>query len=170
MTRNKQHGAVLFLALMLMVALTLLVLSAVRAGNTNLRIAGNMQMQGETAAAAQQAIEQVISFNFTSNPVATSIPVTNGLTTYTVNVAQPVCLVSLPILNNDPALPPTCINSGSQNTGIFNASGVPSTGTPSMCYTQQWDVQATVLDNSSGATTTLHQGVGLKVPVGTVCL
>ena len=73
MTRNKQQGAVLFLALMLMVALTLLVLSAVRAGNTNLRIAGNMQMQGETAAAAQQAIEQVISFNFTSSPVATNI-------------------------------------------------------------------------------------------------
>src|SRR5882724_4090217 len=93
--KKKQRGAVLFLALMLMVVLTLLVLSAVRSGSTNLHIAGNMQRQAEVVAVAQQAVEQTISSNFTASPAASSIPVTNGSTTYAVNVAQPVCFRSV---------------------------------------------------------------------------
>ncbi len=161
--KNKQRGAVLFLALMLMVVLTLLVLSAVRSSNTNLHIAGNMQQQAEVAAAAQQAIEQVVSADITTITAASTVSVTNGLTTYNVTVAQPVCLSSFPLLNNDPLLPSgsTCTtgnNGGNSGNYTASASGAPSKAATA-CYTQQWDVKATVLDNNSGATATLHQGV-----------
>ncbi len=164
--KHKQRGAVLFLALMLMVVLTLLVLSAVRSGNTNLHIAGNMQQQAEGTAAAQQAIEQVVSADFTTITAASTVSVTNGSTAHNVAVAQPVCIGLFPLLNNDPSLPPgsTCItgnNNGNNGNLIVSASGVPPKAATS-CYTQQWDVQATVLDNNSGATTTLHQGMSRK--------
>ena len=68
MNRVKQHGATLVTALVMLVVLTLLVLSAIRSSTTNLRIAGNMQMQGEIVEAAQQAAEQIISYNFPANP------------------------------------------------------------------------------------------------------
>jgi Tfp pilus assembly protein PilX len=165
----RQRGATLVTALVMLVVLTLLVLSAIRSSTTNLRIAGNMQAQEEITAVAQQATEQVLSNNFTASPASASISVPIGSTTYTAQVAQPVCQGSAALPNNSPNLPVQCISSSSlQNTGIFYVSGVPNTGT-SWCYNQQWEVQATVTDNATGATATLHQGVSLYVPAGTTC-
>lgn len=167
--KHKQRGATLLVALVMLVVLTLLIVSAIRSSTTNLRIAGNMQMQEEAIAAAQQASEQILSTNFTASPVAASIPVTIGLTTYTANVAQPTCTGSKALLNSDLNIPAECISSGtSQNTGIVFASGAQTTGT-AWCYSQQWDVQTTVLDSRTGAAATTHQGVSLNVPAGTTC-
>ncbi|MGH8830136.1 MAG: pilus assembly PilX family protein, partial [Polaromonas sp.] len=58
--KHKQQGATLLVGMIMMVVLTLLVVFSLRSGNTNLRIAGNMQTQAEAAAATQQVIEQVI--------------------------------------------------------------------------------------------------------------
>lgn len=166
---NKQHGATLVVALVMLVVLTLLVVSGIRSSNSNLRIAGNMQFQEEAIAAAQQATEVIISSNFTTAPAASAVSVTMGTATYTANVLTPVCAGSRPLFNSEPNLPNECISSGTaQNTGIMFASAPTVTGT-SWCNSQQWEIQTNVSDTTTGASTTLHQGVSLKVPAGTNC-
>ena len=63
-----QRGAVLLVSLILLVLITLFVLAAMNFTNVQTRIAGNLQVRNEMKAAAQQAIEDVISANFTLNP------------------------------------------------------------------------------------------------------
>jgi len=169
MLKYRQYGATLVTALVMLVVLTLLVLSAINASTTHLRVAGNMQVREEAVAAGQQAMEQVISNNFTINPVSSTIVVPIGGTSYTANVPQPVCTCSKPLLNSDPNLPVDCLSGGKNtNTGLVFSSGVVNTGT-SWCYAQQWAVSASVIDARSGAKTTLHQGISLDVPAGTMC-
>ncbi len=167
----KQHGATLVTALVMLIVLTLLVLSAIRSSTTNLRIAGNMQMQEEIVQAAQQAAEQIISYNFPANPqlaVSNASNATIGMATYTT-VASAVCTGSKPVPNNTPNIPQQCISSSTAaNTGIIYVSGVTLTGT-SWCLAQQWDVRAQATDNRTGATATVHQGVSLYVDAGTTC-
>jgi Tfp pilus assembly protein PilX len=168
-TADRQTGQTLITALVMLVVLTLLVVSAIRASTTNLLIASNTQIKEEAIGAAQQATEQVVSNNFTINPVSSTIPVSIGGTTYPVNVAQPVCTGTAPLMNNTPNLPPECLSSGTaQNTGIFFASGASMSGM-SWCYSQQWEVRTNVTDTRTGATANMHQGVSLKVPAGTSC-
>lgn len=171
--KYKQRGSTLITALIMLIVLTLLVVSAIRSSNTNLRIAGNMQMQEEAVAAAQQALEQIISYNFTASPAASSVSVdinNDGTVDYTANVTQPVCLGSTPLQNTTPNLPSACLSSGTAtNTGIIFTSGVAITTGQSWCYAQQWEVQANVTGASTGAKATVHQGVTLNVPAGTNC-
>lgn len=165
----RQTGATLITALIMMIVLTLLVISAMNSATVNLRIAGNMQIQQEAVSAAQQATEQVLSNNFTANPAASNIPVIIGGTSYPVSMVQPTCTGSTPIRNNYPNLPTQCLSSStSQNTGIFFISGVAQAAT-SWCLSQTWDVSATVTDPRTGASATTHQGVSIQVPIGTTC-
>lgn len=169
----RQSGATLVVSLVMLVVLTLLVVSAIRSSSTNLRIAGNMQIKTEASAAAQQAIEQVISTNFTVAPVEQNIQIDMAAASYTVQVSKPTCDSSKGLANEElnPADPldEVCMGSGiSSTTGIINASG-NSGGVTQWCYQQQWDVQADVTDASSGAKITHHQGVALRVPAGTTC-
>ncbi len=170
--QRKQLGVTLITALVMLVVLTLLVIAAIRSSNTNLRIAGNMQLQEEAISAAQQATEQVLSTNFTQSPASAAVAassVTIGPATYTTVVTTPVCTGSKALDNNTPGLPAECISSSTaQNTGIFFASGTAISGT-SWCLAQQWDVRASVSDNITGASTTVHQGVNITVPAGTTC-
>lgn len=169
-----QRGITLVVALIMLVVLTLLALSAVTDSNSNLRVAGNMQQQAEAAAAAQQAIEEILSNNFTLAPVSSviSVNVNNGTApNYTVSVSTPACVNTAPLNNSTPNLPPECLSSTVvTNTGIVNASGVATTSPQSWCNAQLWELTATATSvDSSGATTTAHQGASLNVPVGTNC-
>ena len=171
--KNKQNGATLITALVMLIVLTLLVLSAMRLSTTNLRIVGNMQFQEEAVASAQQATERVMSSSrFTTAPTATTENIDinlDGNTDYTVNIDAPTCSGSKAVLNSTPNLPSECISSGAaQNTGIFFASGVQAAGT-SWCFAQQWDIRSTVQDSRTGASVSMHQGVSLNVPAGTDC-
>jgi Tfp pilus assembly protein PilX len=174
----KQVGQTLIVALVMLVVLTLLVVSAIRAGNTNLRIVGNMQLQEEVSAAARQATEQVMGANFTANPAPQAIDVDinlDGSADYTASV-NPICTGSIAITNADldPGLEADlpCVSSGAaQQTGLM-VSGVAATATlggQSWCYLQQWELQAAVNDSNTGATATTVQGVALRVPAGTSC-
>lgn len=176
--KNKQRGVTLVVALVMLVMLTLLVISAIRSSNTNLRIAGNMQMQGEAAAAAQQAIEQIISRNFTATPASSVIQVdinNDGAQDYAVSVALPSCTGSVALMNNNLDMNnandiPCFSSSTTSNTGIMFASGTPATTGQSWCFQQQWDVGSTATSSSgTGANAEIHQGVSLRVPAGTTC-
>ena len=176
--KHKQRGATLIVGLVMLVVLTLLVISALRSGNANLRIAGNMQTQGEATAASQQAIEQVISSNFTTTPASFVVPVdinNDTVPDYSASVAVPTCTGSVALMNanlnmNNPNDVPCFSSSTTSNTGIMSASGIPVTTGQSWCYSQQWDVQTRATSLSgSGADVTIHQGVSLRVPAGTTC-
>lgn len=56
----RQSGITLIVSLIMLVVVTLLAVYAIRASNTNLRIAGNAQIQAEAEAATDVAIAQVI--------------------------------------------------------------------------------------------------------------
>ncbi|RFC37138.1 MAG: Type II secretory pathway, pseudopilin PulG [Candidatus Nitrotoga sp. LAW] len=170
---NNQRGSTLLVALVMLMLLTLVALSAMNASTTSIEVVGNAQFREEANAAAQQAIEGVISNNFTANPVSSVVTVNVGGTNYDAVVAVPTCKNTVPLINseldaNNPE-DAVCLSSGSlQNTGVMNASGVLSTTQP-WCYQQTWEVNATVNDSDTGASTSVHQGVSLRVPAGTDC-
>lgn len=168
--RKQQRGATLITSLVMLVVLTLLVISAINSSRSNLRIAGNMQMQEEVIAAAQQATEQMISGNFAKAPASAVVTVNVNNAAYTANVFKPVCTGSTPLKNDTPNLPKQCISSSKKdNSGIIFTSGAAAAAT-SWCMAQQWDVSTQVDDNVTGATATMHQGVSMHVDAGTTCI
>lgn len=165
------------MALIMLVLLTLVAVSAINSTTTSLQIVGNAQFREEAGSVAQSAIEQVISTNFTASPVVATISVDinkDGRVDYSGQVSAPVCTSSI-ALTNDQLHPLTvaadqaCVSSGqTTSTGIVGASGVTATG-QSWCYKQSWDIQASVADANTGANTVVHQGLYIRVPTGTNC-
>jgi Tfp pilus assembly protein PilX len=172
-TLARQRGMAMVIGMIMLVLLTLFVIAAVNMTSINMRIMGNTQVRSEALAAGQQAIEQVVSTTFPDNPqpLAVAVDINGDNTTdYNVNVAKPVCLNSVPIkaAELDTANPNdiACFGSGTvQNPGL--PGSVPLN---SVCANTQWDVSAAVTDTAnSGATVTIHQGVGKRVFIGTPC-
>lgn len=174
--RIHQRGFVLVIALIMLVILTLLVISAIRVSNTNLRVAGNMQTGQEAVAAAQQATEQVISVNFAAAPTAQTVNVDinkDGTADYVVSVPVPTCSSTKPLQNSDldpaNAADQPCISSSTaSNTGLMISGTTAATG-QAWCNQQKWEVQAQVNSVVTGAAVTTHQGVSMRTVVGTDC-
>ena len=74
-TRRAQRGATLIVGLIMLVLLTLVATSAFMLSTGNLKAVGNMQFRNEATAAANMAIEQMISSAFTNAPTGETIPV-----------------------------------------------------------------------------------------------
>jgi hypothetical protein len=144
-TRRAQRGATLIVGLIMLVLLTLVVTSAFMLSSGNLKSVGNMQFRDEAIAAANVAIEQIISSDFTTLPVGSAIPVDidqDGTDDYTVTIMTPVCVQAVPI-----------------STSIATLSGVTS-GVPSIIdYNTVWDIEAQVSSANTGAAVTIWQGV-----------
>lgn len=171
-----QRGATLLVAMIFMIVLMLVVASAVRIGNVNTRIVGNMQTQKEAESSEQKAIEETISFDFTKLPKAQVITVdinNSGQTgsTYTVNVDTPQCITVKPIktldLNTASTDDAPCFASGTaQNTGIIGA--MPSGN--SLCSDAMWNLRATATPpNTTLPAAALNQGVTQRVDPGANC-
>ena len=181
---RRQTGSTLLVSMVMLVVLTLLVVFAIRSGNTNLRIAGNMQSQAEAAAATQQVIEQVIEQIKETEDIALipaqSVPVATGAVTYTVNVeAIDKCLMEIPVLNSalDPAnandVP--CFESPDEDKLLIpdGAGGFKLSTKPSACKTQQWEIEAGVdggASDASDAKVSQVQGLSIRVPATVTCL
>ena len=145
----RQEGVALVVSLIMLVLLSLIVLSAINSGTTNLRISGNMQSEDEARAAAQQAIEQFISNYSNFYPTPTGIPATgydinnDGTNEYTVTVDPPVCKRAAQ------QVPPRTIDCASGvKYGLY-------------CWDTLWEVKATAKDPKSGVTQAVTQGVAL---------
>ena len=144
-TRHAQRGATLIVGLIMLVLLTLVVTSAFMLSTGNLRAVGNMQFRDEAIAAANLAIEQVISTDFTAAPKSANIDVDidqNGKFDFTVNVQVPKCVQATPA----PPDPSTL-------------SGVSSNVVTSSDFNTVWDIEARVSDTTTGAAVTIWQGV-----------
>lgn len=176
MSRSGQRGVTLVVSLIMLIVLTLLVVSAIRFGNINLKIAGNAQSEVEANAAAQVAIEQTLSMiNAADKPsdiaAQPALSVSTGGTTIKVAVAAPACQLSKNIITTelDPSSPndQPCFE-GPAADPIFDKDGNP-VAQPTACRDQQWDVSASVDDSSTGAKLTMLQGVALRVGGEVAC-
>ncbi len=173
-----QRGSTLLVAMIMLILLTLMAISAINSTTSSIQVVGNAQFREEANAAAQQAIEKLISKDFTTNPSAYSTAASGtvdfGVASYNVTVAVPTCTSSVPVtnveLNRSVAADKPCFNGAGGGQVIFLSDGtVTSTGT-SWCKKQKWDVVATVSDaNNTGANTILHQGVFSRIPVERGC-
>jgi len=148
-SRASQRGAALVVSLILLLLITAMVASSFTLSSTNLKSVTNTQIRNEAIAAANAAIEQVISSPFTDAPAAESVNVdinNDGVVDYTVNFAVPKCLSSGTIT-------PTSLPVSSLSLGSSFASTVAS------YYETVWDLDATVIDNATGASARVHQGI-----------
>lgn len=159
--KQTQKGITLFVALILLVMVTLLAVSSFRVSNTNLKVVSSMQGKSEATAAAQTAIEKVLSSGaFTTAPATyAATPITvdldgNGTADYTVTLAPiPKCLKARPVNPSD-----LDINNPADR-GCFGSAG-PMT---SRCSETIWEVAATTTDAVTQAQTTVRQGVSMRV-------
>jgi hypothetical protein len=173
--RNREQGMTLVVALVMLAVLTMMVASAIRFGNINLKITGNAQSETEANAAALVGLEtmvQAVAAALNINSLAGETRnVSTGAMNYSVVIPKPACMFNKPVTTDqlDPSNPKdlACYE---QPTGepIRDAVGnlvYPASG----CKDQQWDVQASVNDTNSGAKTSLLQGVSVRVGPEVAC-
>lgn len=140
--RSRQRGATLIMALIMIVLLTLIVTSAFNLSTSNLKSVGNMQARDESIAAANQALEQVVSSNFYNATTAQTFNVDidkDGTNDYAVTVDTPTCART--IIGEE---------------GAPSDDGLP---TSSGYWYTDWDLKATVTDTVSGGSVVVKQGV-----------
>ena len=130
----------MIVALVMLVLLTMLAVSAINLSTTNLKIVGNMQAQKYMDAAAQEAIEKAMSSSGTfTSPAQTTVTTTMG----NVTVSQAVCL------------------------GGQVAKGYSAVVTNIIPQDNTWEIIATTdPDPLTGATSTIHQGVQMRMLAG----
>lgn len=141
---QSQRGVTLFVGLILLVLITLMVTTAFTLSNTNLKSVGNMQSRDEAVAAANMAIEQVMSSNFTNLLAEENkyIDINNdGVTDYVVRVPVPVCVRA----SIDTSATLSSVSLGASMSTSYN-------------WNTLWDIQAIVNDTKTGAKTTVHAG------------
>lgn len=141
-----QRGATLIVGLILLLLFTLMISSAFTLSTSNLKSVGNMQSRDEALAAANAAIEQVVSLNFTgltaAQPYALDFDQDPATAPYLVTVTVEGCRRKTPAPVDEALL------SG-------QSSNIPST---SGFYTL-WELKSVVADELSGAAVTVRHGV-----------
>lgn len=168
---QRQRGATLVVALILLLAMGMLAAWAARSATNNLRVVGNTQARQEVFDAAQTAIESTISSPaFSQNPtLVASQPISvdldgDGRPDMTARVSPaPTCYrwrtVKSSELDATVAADRNCLGSVGGNPGL--EGGSTSSG-DSLCADSEWNVRATVSDANTGATTSVNQGIAMR--------
>lgn len=161
----REQGMTLLVAMIILVMITLLAVSAYKVSNTNLRTVGSMQGRQEGLSAAQAVIEQVLSsLAFTRTPAAVAathwgIDINgDSLEDFDVKLSpQPKCIRIAPVVigATPSAADYPCI--GSAVLGKAHMS--------SYCADTIWEITATTTDRLTAANTTIRQGVAVRVGV-----
>ncbi|MGQ0750848.1 MAG: pilus assembly PilX family protein [Betaproteobacteria bacterium] len=133
---QRQRGATLVIALIMLVVLTLFAVTGFNLSSVNLRIAGNYQDQKYLESLAQQAIEQVISTAtpFSLTPAAQTITISG----YNVSVTAPKC------------------------NYYVTAKGYTKKVGEVAPEDADWEIRAAVADATSGAQAAIVQGVRMR--------
>ncbi len=163
--RVRQRGVALVVALIMLLAVTLIAVSAANLVQSNLKIVQNMESRDLVRASAHAALEEAISSGrFTANPKAIFAISCNkginqkcydinsdGTNDVTVQVSPPKCVIVQPIKNAD--------------LDVFNSVADASCFLPpavySMCANSVWEFEATATDELTGAEIVVRQGVGV---------
>lgn len=143
-SKHSQRGMTLLVGMIMLVLITMLVTTAFTMSTSNLKAVGNMQAHDQAIAAANVALEQVLSSPFTTSPTAESINVDNnndGTADYLVAIATPVCV----------------------RASIDTLASKSDKDNPNLKLITQWntiwDVEAVVTDADTGANTTVSAGM-----------
>lgn len=136
-----QRGSVLFVSLILLVAMTMIAVATTRVSSTQLTLIGNIQATQRVEAAAQLGVEEVIGRIDAFTSPTQAIAVANVPTGINLTVSNRQCL------NTTPA------------SGF---SAVMQMAPEDTLWT--FDVQAA--DSLTGATTTITQGVRVRMLAG----
>lgn len=180
---RREQGITLLVALILLVVMTLLAISAFHLGTTQTVVVGNAQRKMQAEAAAQLAIDTVVnSSNFTKNPAqailnsgcdgggVNKLCVSSngdGVNDITVTLTpKPYCVTAASIpanqldLSNGSSSPDLgCLSSPQQNQ--FAVEGATSGNT--ICANSTWEVNAVAADSTTGTSVTVTQGVAQRI-------
>ena len=167
----KQGGFVLVIALIMLLAVTLLVVTGSNLAQSNLKVVQNLESRDMARSAALSAIEEAVSSaRFTTSPEAifsVSCEQDNqkcydvngdGIDDITVQVAPPRCVNVTPIPNSQ--------------LDVFNSPAQASCFLPpavySMCANSVWEFTATATDDTTGAEVAVRQGVSVLTTLNAV--
>ena len=140
---RRQRGMTLIVSLVMLIMLTMFAISTMNLSNSNLKVVGNQQALRAVEAAAQQALERVVSGSAIFSAPAAQTFTIDG---FTVAVTAPVCIRSQ-------------IATGS-------GGGIPGSGSGLIPEMNVFEVQASTTDSFSGATASVVQGVDLMMLSG----
>ena len=146
-SQQSQRGAALIVGLIMLVLVTVMLISALVMSTSGFRSVSNMQFREEAIAAANRAIDQVISSPFMLTPEAETISVdidNDGDEDYSVDIDEPVCISATEAFGADPS-----------SLQVSPALTVSST------WNTVWDIRATVNadENAGGAAIVVRAGV-----------
>jgi hypothetical protein len=161
---GRQRGAALVVGLIMLVLITIMLLSAVVLSTSNFRSVSNMQFREEAIAAANRALDDVISSPFTTTPEPELIEVdidNDGDTDYVVQIDTPVCISATEAFGADPSslsLPPAMTVASTWNTVWDIRATVAASGTVGI--TDEDGVVTNVeVGNAGGAAVVVRAGV-----------
>lgn len=185
---HAQRGVTLIVALIMLILLTVLAMSSLNIGRSSLQISGNVQSKAVTQAAAQQILNQVISnrtfaetptnvldnsncpANYNAPPNSRCVDVNgDGKTVVLVALSPtPTCVQARPIptseLNLFNAEDLGCtVGLNNANYGIAGASALNS-----LCSNTMWELTAVATDPVTGASSTITEGVTVRVSTDSV--
>jgi hypothetical protein len=166
-----RRGVALVIGMVILIVMTLMLLSAVTLSTGNLKAVSNAQFRDSALAAANLAVEQVVSTAFMNAPEAVRVAVDidrDGLCDYTVDVPAPACTRwAIPAPGDlDPSKPADqpCFSS-SRIGGLSAGPG------GSVCADTLWELRAQVVDAGTGqaadamtgAAVTINQGIQVRM-------
>lgn len=163
---GRQKGATLFVTLIMLVILTLIVFTAARLSSSNLLVVGNLQHQDEALTAANLAIEQILSSDFTIAPAASTVSVDlekDGVVDFEVQVNKPTCLRVrvIPTAELDASNPADQGCFLGMGTGAGGLGG--AAGTQSFCAETLWEIRAVAAHTQTGAQVVVRQGISRRI-------
>jgi len=189
-----QRGSTLLVVMIFLLLFGIMAASSFRGSLTSAKAIGNMQWRNEAIAAANDAIDRLLSTaDFATNTAATTTAVNtapfqvdingDGVNDIAVNLpvvtqdgvarAGPRCSRATPIPSTalDPSLPADlgCFGSASSSSsglGVAVTGGGTSTVTqsPSLCSDTEWSIRVRAVDAVTNTTVDVVQGVGVRVP------
>lgn len=156
----RERGATLLVALIMLIMLTLFAISAIRTGNIGFKVVANQQTQKSMEAAAQEAIEQVLSNLGNFDPTTV---VASGTA-----VMQRVCVAGQPpVITSSPSTTActsgTAVDISPARCIASKRSQYDSLTSPLATYDNVWEIVATVTDSATGARGVYHQGVKMRM-------
>lgn len=162
---RRQRGLTMFIAMIILVMVTMLAVSSFRGSNTNLKVVSSMQGRQEAVASAQAVIENVISTPYFSEEpaVVAATPKTvdinnDGNADYTVTLTpQPICLRARP------TTPAQLQLSNPNDRNCLGSARAAAGALASFCSDTVWEITANTTDRVTGASTTVRQGVAMRV-------
>lgn len=171
-----QRGASALIALVFLVIVAFVVLTAYRLSGQQLALVGNSQSRSQVLAAANFAIERTISsVDFLRTPaVVAGTPVGvdidgNGSDDLNVALALPSCyrlrVVPQAELDERRAQDAGCASGyGAAGSILVLGSGGGAAGnaSESQCADSEWNISATATDAVTGAALTVNQGVAVR--------